>query len=237
MMEKSYILSEIRRTATDGKPLGSKRFSTETGIRETDWGKFWVRWGDALVEAGFQPNEFIAAYPAEFLLERLAGLTRELQHFPLTREIKMRARNDNEFPAEQSFRRLGPKKELATKLAAFCEARPEFASLVPLCLPHMSIPQPSEAGRVSKPRIAGEVYLLKAGRRYKIGKTNSVGRREYELSIQLPEKAVLIHVIKTDDPSGIERYWHQRFSDRRLNGEWFDLSPEDVAAFRWRKFM
>jgi hypothetical protein len=39
------------------------------------------------------------------------------------------------------------------------------------------------------------------------------------LAIQLPERAEQIHAIKTDDPVGIERYWHQRFADRRKNSE------------------
>ena len=83
----------------------------------------------------------------------------------------------------------------------------------------------------------GYVYLMKAGRFYKIGRTNALGRRERELSIQLPERAEVAHSIKTDDPSGIEEYWHRRFHDRRKNGEWFELSAQDIAAFRRRKFM
>ena len=100
----------------------------------------------------------------------------------------------------------------------------------------MNVPnaEPEDDGKVSD--LVGEVYLFKSGRYYKIGKTKDTVRRGSEIRIQLPERVNLIHSIKTDDPSGIESYWHNRFESKRMNGEWFDLNPSDVKAFkRWRR--
>jgi|TARA_B100000959_G_C14898535_1_gene589830 hypothetical protein len=55
------------------------------------------------------------------------------------------------------------------------------------------------------------------------------------LQLELPEKVKPTHYIETDDPSGIEKYWHNRFANKRKEGEWFSLSNNDVRAFkRWR---
>lgn len=100
-----------------------------------------------------------------------------------------------------------------------------------------SRPSADEEPSREKTVVLGCVYLLRSGRHFKIGRTNAVGRRERELAIQLPQKGEVILKIATDDPAGIEAYWHRRFDAKRGNGEWFNLSQEDIAAFRRRKSM
>jgi len=80
----------------------------------------------------------------------------------------------------------------------------------------------------------GHVYLLRAGSYYKIGMSRDFESRFDQIRLQLPFAVKEVHRIETDDPEGIERYWHERFSKKRTNGEWFELSDEDVRIFRCR---
>jgi hypothetical protein len=239
-MTKDHILAEIRRTAAanGGVPLGQARFSTETGIRYSDWhGKYWARFGDAVREAGFTPNQLNSAYSDSDLLDKLAALTRELGRFPVAGELRLKARADKTFPSHNVFHRLGKKAELARKLQEHCEAR-GFRDVAAICAPVATADAEGDEDKATTaPTQFGWVYLLKSGRYHKIGRTNAVGRRERELAIQLPERAVVVHSIKTDDPAGIEDYWHRRFNDRHKNGEWFELTAADIAAFKRRRFM
>ena len=245
VITKAHIIAEIERTAKEngGKPLGTARFHAETGIKSSDWlGKFWARWGDAVIEAGFEPNTFQGPRDEDELLKSLALFAREIGHYPVTNEIKMKVRTDPQFPWHNTFfRRFGRKCDVAKRLREFCIAR-GYHDVVALCDPVIARSGKREVEKGD--RSVGEaevdikcVYLLKSGRYYKIGRSNAVGRRERELAIQLPEKAKVVHSIKTDDPAGIEKYWHDRFSDRRKNGEWFELTSKDIAAFKRRKFM
>jgi len=78
------------------------------------------------------------------------------------------------------------------------------------------------------------VYLLKSGRHYKIGKTKKFDKRIGQLKIQLPEKVEVVHKIPTRDEHQEEQHWHRKFAHKRKNGEWFELSDQDVREFKGR---
>ncbi len=148
----------------------------------------------------------------------------------------MKRRKDASFPSEKSFRRFGNKTQILAKVAEYARAR-EYSDVV-LIYEATNTPETEDDEDLKDEEIDfGFVYLIKSGRHFKIGRSNAFGRREREIALQLPEKANTIHVIKTDDPKGIEAYWHSRFADRRKNGEWFELSALDVKAFKRRRFM
>jgi len=243
-MTRAHILSEIKRTAkgNDGQPLGRTKFKSETGIRESDWLKYWARWSDALLEAGLSPNQFNSAYNRDKLLTTYARLAQRLGRLPSNNDLRLQANTDKTFPGHTTWtNRFGAKPELVKHVRAFCKSHNEYVDVVKLCEAYSTRPSTQaaivDADGVMEAFEIGVVYLVKSGRYYKIGRSNSAGRRTYELDLQLPERTKTIHVIRTDDPAGIERYWHSRFASQRKNGEWFELGASEVAAFRRRKTM
>jgi hypothetical protein len=240
-MTKAQILAEIKQTAkaNGGAPLGWRKFATETGIKEYDWkGKLWARWNDAIREAGFVPNELTEAYDEGELLDKYARLALELGRLPAQADIRFSNRTGRQLPEYKTLtRRFGGKPQLVAKLLEYCNGRREFGDVLSFCESYVPRNSGESTESVPSTEAIGFVYLIKSGRFCKIGRSNSVGRREYELAIQLPERATTAHVIRTDDPSGIEGYWHKRFEAKRKNGEWFELNANDIAVFKRRKFM
>jgi hypothetical protein len=239
MVEKHQVLAEIRRIAeaNGGQPPGRERFEQESGIRIADWyPHLWLRWGDALQEAGFQPNQLATKFDSSVIVEKYISLIRELGRVPLAAELRVKARSDPSFPSHGVFANFGGKQALLAAVREHCKQH--GSTDVVALLPPGGAEVLSAKGTSEKPpRVAtGYVYLMKSGRHYKIGRTNSVGRREWELGIKIPIPPSTVHVIETDDPPGVEAYWHRRFADRRGEGEWFNLSSADITAFkRWRK--
>lgn len=75
----------------------------------------------------------------------------------------------------------------------------------------------------------GYVYVLEAGGYYKIGRTRAPDSRIKQLRIQLPFPVEVVCVIPSDDYIRLEDELHERFADKRANGEWFSLANDDVS--------
>lgn len=242
-MTRDEILHEIRRTAdaNGGKPLGRARFVSKTGITEYEIGKHWARFTDAQREAGFEPNTLQVAHDDDFVMEKFIGLTRKLGHVPTGAEMRLeRVSHDPSFPNAQVYGRFGSKNERIGKILSYCREQPKYEDVVVIL--EAAYTPPSQSGDERADSIAenvnyGFVYLLRGHRgKYKIGQTASLERRLLELQAASAVELKRIHSIKTDDPVGVETYWHKRFHEKRVRHEWFELNAADVEAFkRWRR--
>ena len=242
MLTKDDVLREIRRTAAEngGVAPGKAAFLAATGIRESDWsGRWWTTWGAAVREAGLKPQRLNPRLDDELVLDAAVRIIRKYARFPTSAEIRFECNADRTLPSHNTFRRFGGLGGLRTRLLAYA-AEHGLSDVAAAISEYPDEPVAADAvldGEGTQALSDGFVYLIKSGRHFKIGKANSVEARHRQLKIQLPQAAEVVHRIKTDDPYGIESYWHRRFADKRLNGEWFALSAEDVKAFRRRKFM
>jgi hypothetical protein len=241
-VNKETILAAIRRLAeaNGGKPVGRLRLEAEASIKPYHWKKHWSRYSAAVTEAGFAPNTLAEGFTETELIGFVIDAAREIGRFPTEGDLMVRRTNDSEFPSAKTITRLGRKAVMVQKVADYCRANPSSEDVLAFCeavTPAPPLIGEDSSSSPSKSSPDGHVYLMKAGRYYKLGRSVHAGARERQLAIQLPEELTTIHVISTDDPVGIEAYWHQRFATKRKNGEWFDLSREDIAAFRRRKFM
>lgn len=209
-------------------------FEKATGIRMSEWyGIHWRSWGDALTEAGYEPNEKQGKLSSDEVLKKYAEAVRHFGRIPAEIDIRMFVRGRPDFPGRTTFtNHFGNKQGLVEALANLVQNNEEYADLADI------VPVSKHPSNQGSPAAIteGYVYLLKSGDHFKIGRSEELERRVKQISVQLPESVTLEHAIRTDDPPGIEAYWHRRFSDRRANGEWFRLTMADIRAFKRRKF-
>lgn len=182
---------------------------------------YWRSWSAFQTELGYAPNVPTQKIDDETLLCCFAELALEINGVPTQADLRRKRKRDPSFPGNDRFRRWGNRDTLLTKVAEYCQGYSRFTHALELFDQGAS---GSLDHRLDSFRIKGFVYLLRSVKHYKLGRTNAVGRRLRELAIQLPQKPDTVHVIETDDPEGIEQYWHHRFAEKRQCGEWFALS-------------
>ena len=122
-MNKDFIIFEIKRLATEngGVALGRSAFFNATGIKESDWsGKIWVKWSDAVREAGFEPQEMQRSFNEEEKILRLIEVIRHYGKWPTTAEIKLYSRQTAGFPSHNTLSGLGSLQERQRLVFDYC---------------------------------------------------------------------------------------------------------------------
>ncbi|MGH6771541.1 MAG: GIY-YIG nuclease family protein [Xanthobacteraceae bacterium] len=163
-------------------------------------------------------------------MAKIAAACRYYGRIPAYGELRMYKKVDPDFPSHGAISTFGGKAMLVRRLGEWMRSNPGYDDVAAML--------PQEAGH-AEPRanvLEGYVYLIRSGPHYKIGRGDQLERRVKQIRVALPEAASLVHAIRTDDPPGIEAYWHRRFAERRANGEWFKLTSADVVAFKRRKY-
>jgi hypothetical protein len=239
-MSRDEIIAEIRALAAEiGRPPGSYLFETETGIGAHNWrGVHWARWSEALKDAGFEPNPPKTKPDPDLTLGQLADATRRHGRFPTAAEFNLDRRT---WPAPSLGtlkRQFGDRAMLIGRLRRWAAERPDYADLAALLPPDPAVQ--SEAADAIPPAgpapARGFVRLFRCEARHHLSRIGDADGRRRAPPVALPRTAVLEHAIATDDPTGVEAYWRRRFAYRRLDGDWFALTDQDVAAFkRWRE--
>lgn len=63
---------------------------------------------------------------------------------------------------------------------------------------------------------------------YKIGKTKNIQKRIKSFPVDYPIKTEIKYLFESDDISLLERELHEKFEDKRKEGEWFTLNISDL---------
>jgi hypothetical protein len=92
--------------------------------------------------------------------------------------------------------------------------------------------QPKNARSRSR-ATRGHVYFIRADNGLvKIGNSSDVRARFKAIDQASPCNLEIALLIETESYIELEALFHQRFSGKRVKGEWFGLSEEDIEAVR-----
>ncbi|MEZ6070051.1 MAG: GIY-YIG nuclease family protein [Pirellulales bacterium] len=162
------------------------------------------------------------------------------ERWPTLAELALLRQTTPGLPSERVIHRVGATAtERARRLFYWCQDRDGHDDVAAICARVAARTEQATApcdndddADAGSAADSGWVYLIRSRRFHKIGRSGDPDRRTQDIARQLPEPATLVHQIHTDDPVGIEAYWHRRFAEKRTRGEWFQLNAADIRAFR-----
>ena len=74
----------------------------------------------------------------------------------------------------------------------------------------------------------GMIYLIQSGTKVKIGVARSLSQRLTNLQIGNPDALEVIMAAYSKVPYAIEKALHEHFMERRVRGEWYDITREEA---------
>lgn len=74
----------------------------------------------------------------------------------------------------------------------------------------------------------GYVYFIESEFGWKIGKTRDIVKRNNIFAVKLPFKFVIRYIIKAHNISRLEVELHNIFNCKRINGEWFLITADEI---------
>jgi hypothetical protein len=239
-MTKDTIIKRIRELAAErGDHVSFNAFLSETGIkdkwlRRQEW---WTGWNNLLSEIGLETRKFaVLRTPEPRIAEAVAVVIEREGRWPTEDDLARERKKDHSFPSLGVISPLRRSGTLAKLIVALGETSGQFSKASMIAKKHL----PADKDTVDSgpnEKVKGYVYMLRSSRSYKIGKSTDPSRRYREVRLELPDETHQVHTIPTDDPTGIEAYWHQRFAAKRIrNTEFFTLDANDVQAFKRRKY-
>jgi hypothetical protein len=110
----------------------------------------------------------------------------------------------------------------------FAERFPDLEEFTFAC----HTPRASVVRRLPTIVTPGYVYLIKSQFGFKIGKTVNMKSRTRLFEVKLPFPIQVEHYAWFENYSEAERFLHQQFQTKRLEGEWFNLDASDIAHIR-----
>lgn len=88
--------------------------------------------------------------------------------------------------------------------------------------------------------MKGFIYFLGSDHGIKVGRTTQPSKRLKLFGVKLPFKTKVLACFPVTDCVAAEAYYYQRYADRRLEGEWFSATYEQLCEepkwdeVRWR---
>lgn len=83
-----------------------------------------------------------------------------------------------------------------------------------------------------KRKSPGYVYFVQCNNVVKIGMAKDLNNRVKVYGVNSPFKTKLLHYIKTENKKELEAFFHETFSNKRTDGEWFELTKQDIKDIK-----